>query len=61
MDEQRMAAIHERYARVAGMMDELARRLLGATEALTGGRGDRDSRAGDRHGAGYHRAGERGP
>ena len=39
MDEQVVAAIHDRYTRVAGTLDERARRLVAATEALSLGRG----------------------
>jgi DDE family transposase len=39
MDEQVLAAVHERYARVAGALDERARRLVAASEALSLGRG----------------------
>src|SRR5215831_2718877 len=39
MDEQVVAAIHDRYAQVAGSLDERARRLVAASEALTLGRG----------------------
>ncbi|MGH2410067.1 MAG: ISAzo13 family transposase [Chloroflexota bacterium] len=39
MDEHVVAAIHDRYTRVAGTLDERARRLVAAAEALTLGRG----------------------
>ena len=39
MDEEEVAAIHQRYALVAGTLDERARRLVAASEALAVGRG----------------------